>query len=120
MKTKVDVASFEQATIKVEKETEFEELKSAISRAFGSERVERFLKRLDSSNIRVRDWDSVLAKGVLEKMDETLANSGKTALSLYQALTVSDRAQMREFYLSQIELVDATLRRRFKKLYQYY
>jgi len=111
---------FEQATIKVEKETEFEELKSAIDRAFDPARVEKFLKYLQISGIRVRDWDPLLAKRIIERTDEGLATSGKTALSLYQTLTVSDQAQMREFYLSKIELVDAPLRHRFKKLYQYY
>ena len=111
---------FEQATIKVEKETEFEELKSAIDRAFDAAKVEKFLKYLQSSGIRVRDWDSLLARQVIERADDSLAKSGKAALSLYRTLTVSDQAQMREFYLSKIELVDASLRHRFKKLYQYY
>jgi hypothetical protein len=35
-------------------------------------------------------------------------------------LTVSDQAQIREFYLSRIEEIDADLRHKFKKLYQYY
>jgi len=39
---------------------------------------------------------------------------------LYQALPLSDQAQMREFYLSQLETVDIALRHKFKKLYQYY
>jgi len=111
---------FEQATIKVEREKEFEELQGIISRALSPGTTERFLKRLSKDNLRVRDWDSVLAKGVFEKVDEELARSGKTAQGLYQSLTVSDQAQMREFYLSKIEQVDAALRHRFKKLYQYY
>jgi len=39
---------------------------------------------------------------------------------LYQSLTMSDQALMREFYLSKIEEVDTALRHKFKKLYQYY
>ena len=111
---------FEQALIKVEKETEFEELKAAIQRAFDPARVEKLLRQLRSGGIRVRDWDSVLGKRILEQVDDTLAGSGQTALGLYLLLTVSDQAQMREFYLSRIEMVDAPLRHRFKKLYQYY
>ena len=114
------MVGFEQATIKVEREREFEELHGIITRVSSPGKIERFLKRLNRDNLRVRDWDSLLAKGVFEKVDEELAKSGRTAQSLYQALTVSDQAQMREFYLSTIELVDATLRHRFKKLYQYY
>ena len=114
------MVGFRQAVIKVEREKEFEELKAAISRAFGSEKVGSFLKRLDSSHVRVRDWDSVLAKRVLEKVDDVLAKSGQTAQGLYQSLTVSDQAQMREFYLSRIEEVEPGLRARFQKLYRYY
>ena len=112
--------AFEQATIKVEKETEFEELRSAIDRAFNPARVETFLRSLQGSGIRVRDWDSVLAKRIIERTDESLAKSEETALSLYQALSVSDQAQLREFYLSRIEGVDLALRTRFQKLYRYY
>ncbi|MBZ5572149.1 MAG: hypothetical protein LAO09_09750 [Acidobacteriia bacterium] len=114
------MVGFQQAVIKVEREKEFAELKGAISRAFGSEKVEKFLKRLDSSNVRVRDWESVLAARLFEKVDETLAKSGQTAQSLYQSLTVSDQAQMREFYLSRVEEIDPELRARFQKLYRYY
>jgi hypothetical protein len=112
--------SFEQAVLKVEKEAEFEELKGAIVRAFAPGNMESFLKQVRSNNLRVRDVDGVLAKRLLERADEVLAKSGKTALGLYQALTVSDQAQMREFYLSKVEEVDAALRTKFQKLYQYY
>lgn len=108
---------FEQAAIKVEKEAEFEELKSAIERAFQPKSVEQFLKRLSRANLRVRDWHAVLAKSVLEKTDSL---SGKKALQLYQALSLSDQAQMREFYLFRVEEVDPELRTKFHKLYQYY
>jgi hypothetical protein len=116
----VKTVGFEQATIKVEREKEFEELQGAITRVLDSGTTERFLKRLNRDNLRVRDWDALLVKGVFETVDEELARSGKTAHSLYQSLAVSDQAQMREVYLSRIELVDAELRHRFKKLYQYY
>jgi len=109
---------FEQATIKVEKEKEFEELKSAIRRAFMLDRVEKYLKRMASAGIRVRDFDSVLAKRVLEQVGAM--EKGKSANALYSALTLSDQAQMKEFYLSKIEEVGPELRARFQKLYQYY
>ena len=69
---------------------------------------------------RVRDLDGVLSKKVVEKIDGALAKSGRTAQGLYQELSVSDQAQMREFYLSKLEAVDIALRHRFKKLFQYY
>jgi hypothetical protein len=108
--------AFEQATIKVEKEKEFGELKGAINRAFAPENVEKYLKKLASGGLRVRDFDSVLAKRVLEQVG-ALSGSAK---DLYAALTLTDQAQMKEFYLSKIEEASPELRARFQKLYQYY
>jgi hypothetical protein len=109
--------SFEQATIKVEKTQEFAELRSAVEQAFAAAKVERFLKFLDRKKIRVRDFDDVLAARALE---DAAGGMGLNAVKLYQSLTLSDQAQMREFYLSQLESVEQALRHRFKKLYQYY
>jgi hypothetical protein len=108
--------AFEQATIKIEKEREFEALKAAINRAFASENVEKYLKRMASTGLRIRDFDSVLAKRVLEQVG-ALSGSAK---DLYAALTLTDQAQMKEFYLSKIEEASPELRARFQKLYQYY
>ena len=108
---------FEQATIKVEKAAEFAELRAAVEQAFQPVKVERFLKLLDRKRIRVRDFDAVLAANALE---DAVGDSGFSASTLYQSLTLSDQAQMREFYLSQLEAVEQALRHRFKKLYQYY
>jgi hypothetical protein len=49
-----------------------------------------------------------------------LAKSGKPAKALYESLTVSDQALMREFYLEQIEKVDAKVRQKYQKVYRYY
>jgi hypothetical protein len=108
--------AFEQAAIKVEKDREFAGLKAAIEQAFSGEKVERFLKQLDRKGIRVRDLDAVLVQRVLEGASE----SGLNAKQLYDALPLSDQAQIREFYLSKLETVDPSLRHKFKKLYQYY
>jgi len=109
--------AFEQATIKVEKAREFGELKSALEQVFARDRVTEYLKKLSSRNIRIRDFDAVLANGVL---DALLGTEAWKARNLYQALTVSDQAQMREFYLSKLEEVEPALRTKFSKLYQYY
>jgi hypothetical protein len=106
--------SFEQAAIKVEKEAEFAELRAAIDRVFDPKSVERYLKKVRSRRLRVRDFDGVLAEGVLDEGKE------KRSLGLYQALTLSDQAQIREFYLFKLEEVSAELRTKFSKLYQYY
>ena len=109
--------AFEQATIKVEKEKEFGELKAAINRALAPENVEKYLKRVASEGLQVRDFDSVLAKSVLERVG---ALTGQKAKDLYWALTLTDQAQMKELYLSRIEEVGADLRAKFQKIYQYY
>ena len=106
--------AFEQAAIKVEKAQEFARLRAAIEQAFLPQKVERFLKQMDRKGIRIRDFDALLAQRVLD--GETALNSQQ----LYQALTLSDQAQMREFYLSKLEGIDVALRHKFKKLYQYY
>ena len=109
------MASFEQAVLKVGSEKEFAELKNAIGRAFAADRVESLLKRMAREKLRVRDWDSLLARGVFDQ-----GESGVRAQSLYEALAVSDQAQIREFYLFQVEEVSPKLRARFHRLYQYY
>jgi len=108
--------AFEQATIKVKKTEEFARLQAAVEQAFLPEKAEGFLKQLDRKGIRVRDFDALLAKRVLEGFGE----AGLNASQLYESLPVSDQALMRELYLSKLETVDQALRHKFKKLYQYY
>ena len=109
--------AFEQAAIKIEKEQEFQELKAAINRAFAPDKVEKYLKKVASAGIRIRDFDLVLAKGLLEQVG---ALAEKKAKDLYSALVLTDQAQMKEFYLSKIEEVGPELRAKFQKIYQYY
>ena len=108
---------FEQGTIKVEKEREFGDLKSAIEKALAADPVTKYLKELDSRKIRVRNLDAVLA---VDAIDRAAGEKAGTARSLYGSLPVSDQAQVREFYLSKVEEVDPALRAKFHKLYQYY
>ncbi len=110
--------AFEQATIKVQKQEEFGKLRAAIEQAFLAENVERFLKQLARRGIRVRDLDAALAACALEGAAKSQSHA--SAWQLYQGLPLSDQAQMREFYLSKLETVEAALRHKFKKLYQYY
>ena len=112
--------AFEQAAIKIEKQQEFSKLQAAVEQAFLPEKVERFLKQLDRKGIRVREFDAVLSARALEGAAGSAAGSDLSAWQLYQALPLSDQAQMREFYLSKLETVDIALRHKFKKLYQYY
>jgi hypothetical protein len=108
---------FEQAAIKIEKVEEFEQLRGAVEEAFSPEKVKRFLKSLLRGQIRVRDFEALLVTKTLEAIT---GRSDFSARRLYGSLTLSDQAQMREFYLSKLETVDVDLRHKFKKLYQYY
>jgi hypothetical protein len=107
---------FEKAAIKIEKAQEYAKLQAAIEQAFLPDKAEQFLKQLDRKAIRIRNVDEVLAQKVLERFGEP----GLNAQQLYQALPLSDQAQLRELYLSKLEGVDIALRHKFKKLYQYY
>ena len=110
--------AFEQAAIKIQKKQEFEELKGAIGDAFSQKIVEKYLKRVASTGLRIRDFDSVLAKKVLEQVGAL--SKGQSANGLYSALTLTDQAQMKEFYLFKIEEVEPELRAKYQKIYQYY
>jgi hypothetical protein len=112
--------AFQQAAIEVKKKEEFERLKSVMARAFAPDTVENLLQRVERAGVRIRDLDLVLARGVFERVDPVLADSGESAKSLYDALPVTDQAQLKEFYLFQLEEVSPELRAKFQKLYQYY
>jgi hypothetical protein len=109
--------AFVQATIKVENEQAFGELRAAVVQVFVADRITKYLKKLSGQNIRIRDWDAILAAGTIDVIDEAKLGAAR---SLYESLTVSDQGQMRELYLSKIEEVDSALRARFSKLYRYY
>jgi hypothetical protein len=112
--------AFEKALIKVENEREFSELREAIERALAPGNVEKFLKRLAGKGIRIRDFEAVLEGKAIERAGGVWKQSGSSAKALCDALTVSDQAQMREFYLLRIEEIEPALRHRFHKLFQYY
>jgi hypothetical protein len=109
--------AFEQATIKIEKVEEFNRLRQAIEYAFSPDKAAQFLRRLQRGRVRIRDFERVVTGYTLEVI------TGWTdfrARQLYNGLSLSDQAQIRELYLSKLESVDVALRHRFKKLYQYY
>jgi hypothetical protein len=112
--------AFQQAQIPVQKTEEFEQLRATIERVFAADNVERFLKKLESSNVRIRQFEKLLDKKIFESADSALAQSGKQAKLLYEALVLSDQALMREYYLERIEKVEPGLRQKFQKVYRYY
>jgi hypothetical protein len=113
-------ALFEQAGIKVEKEQDFQTLKQAVERLMQPALIETFFQKLEKKSIRIREFEKVLEKRVLEDVDSEFAKSGKSAKSIYGTLPVTDQGQMREFYLTRIEEVSPELRQKFHKLYSYY
>ena len=111
---------FQQAGIGVEKQVEFEQLHSSLERVFSPGAVESFLRLLQRKGVPIRDFDRVLREKLLEQVDRALAKSGKSARQWYDAVSVGDQAQIREFYLTALEGVDLPLREKFKQLYRYY
>jgi len=111
---------FQQPEIGVEKLEEFTQLQSALDRVFSRDAVEGFLRLLRRKGVPIRDVDRVLRERLLEQTDPTLAKSGKSAQQWYDALSVGDQAQVREFYLTALEAVNLSLREKYRKLYRYY
>ena len=101
---------FEQAAIAVTDEQGYAQLHALIDAAFDSRDVEVFLDRVARMRLRVRDFESVLKRGLL----------GKEAIAFYEALPVSDQGLTRERYLRLVERVPLELRQRYFKVYAYY
>jgi len=112
--------AFQQAQIPVQKTEEFEQLRSAIERVLAPGTVEKFFRKLQGADVRIRQFEEALEQRLLEQVDLLLRKSGKPARQLYQALALSDQALIREFYLERIEQVDPALRAKFQKIYRYY
>ena len=86
-------------------------MKMAIDAVFAASEVEHFLRRVQKSKLRVRDFEGVSKAKLLKDAN---------AAALYAQLGPSDAGQIREHYLQQLEQVDPKLREKFKKLYSYY
>ncbi len=105
---------FEQATIPIEKKREFEQLRDSIDRVFTPPLVEKFLGGMKSKGINVRQFDRVLAEGLIDKHDPQVGSAAK----LYEALTMTDQGQLREFYLERLEKVPVEFREKFSGIYR--
>jgi hypothetical protein len=112
--------AYQQAQIAVTKAEDFEQLKSALDRIFSATAVDKFYSKLQSRTVYVREFEKIVELGILESVDAELAKSKKPAKALYESLTVSDQALMREFYLERIEKVDTKVRQKYQKVYRYY
>jgi len=100
----------EQAVIPVADQQRFQAVRSAIDTAFSANKVREFLRGLERSKLRIRDFETVLGKGVL----------GANTAAEYHGLPASDQGQIRELYLATLEKVAPDLRAEFFKLYSYY
>jgi len=101
---------YEQATIPIQDEQTFSEVKQAIDQSFAPAQVAKFLSKVGGARLRVRQFESVLALGFL----------GAQAQKSYAALGDADRGQIREQYLRQVERVAPEVRQKFFRLYASY
>ena len=101
---------FEQAAIAVKDQQTYSRLHELIDAAFDARDVEVLLDRVVRARLPIRDFESVLQRGLL----------GKDAIGLYAALGPSDQGLTRERYLRLIEKVPRELRERYFKAYAYY
>ncbi len=101
---------FEQAAIAVRDEKSYTRLHALVDTVFDAHDIEVFLNRVTKAGLRVRDYESVLKRGLL----------GKEAQELYKVLPVSDQGLTRERYLRLVEKVPVELRQRYFKAYAYY
>jgi hypothetical protein len=101
---------FEQATIAVQDEKTYAQLHAQIDAAFDPRQMDVFLDRVTRARLRVRDFESVLKRGLL----------GREAIGLYAALPASDQGLTRERYLRLVEAVPQELRERYFRAYAYY
>jgi hypothetical protein len=101
---------FEQAVLPVQDEKTFAEVQAALDKAFAPSQVAEFLRSVQRTKLRARQFEAVLAAGLL----------GAEAPAKYATLGDSDRGQIREQYLSAVEQVDPAIRAKFLKVYAYY
>ncbi len=101
---------YQQPVLPVTDPQTFNKVKGAIESSFSADRVAEFLKSLERSKLRIRDFEDVLGKGKL----------GASTAAEYGKLSDGDQGQIREFYLAGLETVAPEFRERFFKLYAYY
>jgi hypothetical protein len=101
---------FLQTVLPLNDEAHFAAVKASLEPLFAAANVAGYLKRVQRSKLRVRDFEGLLDRGLL----------GATTAEAYRILGDSDRGQARELYLSLVEKVAPELRTRFLKVYAYY
>jgi hypothetical protein len=100
----------EQPVLPISEPEAFGSVKSAIETSFSSGKVRDFLRSLENRSVRIREFETVLSKGLL----------GPKAAASYQQMPAGDQGQIRELYLASLEKVAPELRQQFFRLYAYY
>jgi len=98
----------EQGVIPVADPENYGAVHAAIEAAFSAAGLQEFLRSIERTGLRIRDFEQVLRTGILGAETE------------YGRLGNGDRGQIREFYLARLERVAPELRAKFCKLYAYY
>ena len=101
---------YQQPVLPVSDPETFNAVKGAIEASFSSNHVREFLRSLERSKLRIRNFEDVLDKG----------NLGAATAAEYSRLGNADQGQIRELYLARLEQVVPELREKFFKLYAYY
>ena len=101
---------YQQATIAVANAPVFDAVKQSIDSAFSTAKVSEFLRALQSSKLRIREFESVAQAGKL----------GAATAAAYKQLSDGDQGMIREHYLTSLEQVDPALRAKYLKVYAYY
>jgi|HubBroStandDraft_5_1064220.scaffolds.fasta_scaffold238142_1 hypothetical protein len=101
---------YEQATIAPVNNAAFARMLHGLQDLFAPLRAENFLKHVARAKMRVRDFETILQRGMF----------GADSQAYYTAMAVSDRGLIREEYLSLVERVAPELREKYMKIYAYY
>jgi hypothetical protein len=101
---------FEQAVLPIQDEATYTAVRQALDKAFAPAQVSGFLARLGRARLRARQFEAILASGLL----------GEQTPTQYAQLGDSDRGHVREEYLSMVEKVAPELRAKHLKVYAYY
>lgn len=101
---------YQQAAIPVSDPETFSAVQGAIDQSFSAGGVQKFLKSLDQSKLRIREFEEVVKAGKL----------GPNTAANYAKLGDGDQGQIRELYLASLEKVPGDLREKYFKIYAYY
>ena len=103
-------ALYERPVMSILDQPTFQAVKAAIENSFRSQDVAKFLRSVEQSGLRIRNFEAVLTAGKL----------GSETSAQYAKLSSGDQGQIREYYLASLEQVDLSLRDKYFKLYAYY